>query len=148
LKASKRGLKNEIRNMKNVYENKITTFRDLNAWRLGHQLVLDVYRGTRAFPKEELFGLSSQMRRSAVSVTSNITEGFGRSSFKDKINFYSMARGSLTELQNQLIIAHDIGILDTPSFEKMESLSTDVHKVTNCLIKTSQNHPSICKNSK
>lgn len=88
------------------------------------------------------------MRRSAVSVTSNIAEGFGRASFKDKINFYSMARGSLTELQNQLIIAHDIGILDKISFEEMESLSIDVHKITNGLIKTSQNHPSICKNNK
>ncbi|NTV22189.1 MAG: four helix bundle protein [Candidatus Yonathbacteria bacterium] len=135
----------ETRNMKYEAPAKIITFRDLNAWKLGHNLVLQVYRMTRFFPKEEMFGLSSQMRRSAISITSNIAEGFGRQSIKDKIHFYTMARGSLTELQNQLIIAHDIGILDDTSFTNAELTSVDVHKIINGLIKTSRNHPSLSR---
>jgi four helix bundle protein len=71
--------------------SKIKSFTDLNLWRKGHKLVLIVYKITSSFPKEEIFGLSSQMRRCAVSITSNIAEGFSRESFKDKIRFYYMA---------------------------------------------------------
>ena len=86
----------------NQDEKKIVSFTDLNTWREGHTLVLEIYRKTKKFPKEELFGLTSQMRRSAVSVTSNIAEGFSRRSYKEKTQFYFMAQGSLTELQNKI----------------------------------------------
>src|SRR3989338_7264449 len=89
----------------------ILSFTDLRVWQEGHKLVLMVYRETKHFPDEERFGLTSQVRRSAVSVTSNIAEGFGRFSYKEKLQFYHTSLGSLFELQNQLIIARDIGYL-------------------------------------
>ena len=88
---------------------KIIYFTDLNTWKEGHKLVLTIYQITKKLPKDELFGLTSQMRRAAVSITSNIAEGFSRQSFKEKAQFYSMAQGSLTELQNQLLVSKDIG---------------------------------------
>jgi four helix bundle protein len=92
-------LKYEAGIMKN---GKIRSFTDLDAWKKGHELVLMVYKITKSFPNEEVFGLTIQMRRSAVSSTSNIAEGFSRHTHKEKIQFYSIALGSVTELQNQL----------------------------------------------
>ena len=93
--------------MKNQ-SNKIRRFTDLNAWKEGHKLVLMIYNFTKNFPKEEIFGLVSQMRRCSVSITSNIAEGFSRQSYKEKAQFYAISLGSVTELQNQLLIAKDI----------------------------------------
>lgn len=89
--------------------DKIHSFTDLNAWKEGHKLVLIAYSLIRSFPKEERYGLCDQMRRSAVSITSNIAEGFSRGTNKDKTQFYYVAMGSLTELQNQMIISRDVG---------------------------------------
>jgi len=79
---------------------KIKSFTDLISWQEGHKLVLLIYAITKKFPKEELFGLVSQIRRCAISITSNIAEGFSRKSKKEKINFYHISLDSLTELQN------------------------------------------------
>lgn len=73
---------------------KITSFTDLEAWRIGHSLVLRIYKATKLFPREEQFGLISQMQRAAVSITSNIAEGFSRRGAKEKIQFYYLALGS------------------------------------------------------
>ncbi|MDE2018973.1 MAG: four helix bundle protein [Patescibacteria group bacterium] len=93
-------------------------FTDLNAWREAHKLVLYIYRITRSFPKEEIFGLTNQMRRAAVSITSNIAEGFGRRSFKDKARFYYLAKGSINEEKNQILISHDIDYLCDAEFQE------------------------------
>lgn len=122
--------------------NKITTFKDLDAWKEGHILVLEVYKITRSFPREELFALISQMRRCAVSITSNIAEGFSRQSYKDKAYFYSTALGSLTELQSQIQIALDIGYVNDDQFKQLEAQSVKVHKILNGLIKSSKSHNS------
>jgi len=119
--------------------SKIRSFTDLNTWKEAHKLVLAVYKITKNFPKEELFGLISQMRRAAVSITSNVAEGFSRRSYKEKIRFYSMAQGSNTELQNQLLIARDIGYLKELEFIKIANQSVTVHKLLNGLIKASRN---------
>jgi four helix bundle protein len=90
----------------------IRTFRDLKVWQKGVALVTDVYRVTQGFPREELFGLTSQLRRCAISVPSNIAEGYGRQATKDYIRFLQIALGSLYELLTQLEISKNLGYLD------------------------------------
>jgi len=117
---------------------KIKSFTDLDAWKEGHKLVLLVYRVTKTFPKDEVFGLVSQMRRCAVSITSNIAEGFSRQSYKEKVQFYSMTQGSVTELQNQLVVARDVGYITKEEFQEIAGQSVKVHKIVNGLIKRSK----------
>lgn len=121
---------------------KIRSFTDLNAWKEGHRLVLNIYKITKEFPREEIFGLISQMRRCAVSITSNIAEGFSRRSYKEKSQFYSISQGSVTELQNQLLIAKDVGYITEDEFKKNAEQSVTVHKIVNGLIKSSHAHNS------
>jgi four helix bundle protein len=116
--------------------NKIRSFRDLIVWQESHKLVLLVYEITKVFPKDEIFGLVSQMRRAAVSISSNIAEGFARNSKLEKIQFYSTAKGSLTELENQLLISKDINYLSTERYEKADGQITSVHKLINASIKS------------
>ena len=120
------------------YGQKIKAFTDLNAWKLGHQLVLDVYEITQSFPHEELFGLCSQLRRAVVSFTSNIAGGFSRNSFKEKLQFYSIALGSLSEIQNQLLIAKDLGYMRDDKYLILAEQTVVLHKITNGLIKKSK----------
>lgn len=119
-------------------ERKIKSFTDLDAWKYGHMLVLDIYKTTKLFPKEEVFGLISQLRRAGVSFTSNIAEGFSRNSFKEKLQFYSMALGSLTEIQNQLLVTRDIGYIDKTTFQQLAEQTVKLSKITNGLIKKSK----------
>ena len=117
----------------------IKTFKDLLVWQEGHKLVIMVYKMTQKYPKSELFGLISQMRRSAVSMTSNIAEGFGRRTYKDRMQFYYMSQGSLTELKNQLLVARDIGYTTDSEYEEIEKQSYQTHRLLQGLItKTNQ----------
>lgn len=116
---------------------RIQSFTDLITWQKGHELVLVIYRTTEEFPSKEIFGITNQMRRAAVSITSNIAEGFSRRSNKEKTQFYYMALGSLTELQNQLVIARDIKYLDIGNFDKISKQTITVSKLINGLIKSS-----------
>ncbi|MBI5220377.1 MAG: four helix bundle protein [Candidatus Liptonbacteria bacterium] len=111
---------------------------DLYAWQKGHALVLAVYRATEKFPAKEIFGLVSQLRRAVISITSNIAEGFSRSSLKEKMNFYHISLGSLTEVQNQLLIARDVGYLSAVEYEQLFELTVEVSKIINGLIKASR----------
>ena len=119
-------------------ESRIKSFTDLNTWQEGHKLVLDVYRIVKVFPSDEQFGLKSQMQRAVVSITSNIAEGFSRDSYADKKHFYIMAHGSLTEIQNQLIIARDVGYVTPDIFSKVAQQAIVVHKLLSGLIKTTK----------
>ncbi len=114
----------------------IKNFTELNAWQHGHELVLGVYGATKTFPQQERFGLSSQLQRAAVSITSNIAEGFSRQTTADKIHFYHMSLGSCSEVQNQLLIARDIDILDKGLFSKLSELSVTTHKLINGMIRS------------
>ena len=105
-------------------------------------LALGVYKATKDFPKEEQFGLTNQIRRASVSVTSNIAEGFSRGSYKDKIKFYAMGLGSLTEIQNQLLLSRDIGYLTEKVFQDLYEKSIVAHKLMNGLIKKSRSFVS------
>jgi four helix bundle protein len=118
---------------------KIKSFTDLIAWKEAHKLVLMIYEETKKFPKEEIFGLVSQMRRCAVSITSNIAEGFSRQSYKEKVHFYSISQGSLTELQNQLLIAKDVNFITSGKFQEIAGQSVSAHKIISGLIKKSKN---------
>lgn len=93
---------------------------------------------TCKFPKEEMYGLTSQIRRAIVSFTSNIAEGFSRHSYKEKIQFYYTSLGSLTEVQNQLIISKDLGYIDGNLFQEIINKTIDLSKMMNGLIKKSQ----------
>lgn len=126
-----------------IENKKIKSFTDLIAWQVGHEIVLGVYEITKSFPKTEQYGLSSQMRRSSVSVTSNIAEGFSRKTKKNKNQFYFMAQGSLTELQNQLKISLDVKYVDIQRFNELIDKTHRLHKLTNGLIKTSATKPKI-----
>lgn len=119
---------------------KIQTFTDLIVWQKGHLLVIEIYKYTKYFPKEELYSLVDQIRRAAVSVTSNIAEGFGRQGYKEKIQFYFLAKGSLTEVKNQLFIAKDVGYLDKKSFNVLMEKSDEVDRLLQGLIKSSRKY--------
>src|SRR5687767_8823887 len=90
---------------------KIERFYDLTAWQKGHQLALKIYALTSSFPKAELFGLVSQLRRASSSITANIAEGFARYHYKDKVRFYYQARGSAAEVQNFLLLSMDLRLV-------------------------------------
>jgi len=115
---------------------KIKSFTELIAWQKGHELVLAIYKITGEFPTKETFSLVDQMRRAAISITSNIAEGFSRQGLKEKIQFYYMSLGSLTELQNQLLIARDVGYLSKEKFQDLAQRTVEVGKVVNGLIKS------------
>jgi four helix bundle protein len=115
----------------------IQSFTDLIAWKESHKLVIMIYEITKKFPKDEQFGLTNQLRRAAVSISSNIAEGFSRRSYTEKNRFYSISQGSVTEVQNQLLIAKDVGYVDDSTFKKLTDQTVTVHKLINGLIKSS-----------
>lgn len=108
------------------------TFRDLLAWRKAHELVLGIYRLTQRFPRQETYGLSSQMRRAAVSIAANIAEGFKRRGRADKARFMNMAQGSIEESRYYLILAQDLGYGQT---EELMSLLEEVSRLLNAYAK-------------
>jgi four helix bundle protein len=99
-------------------------FRDLIVWQKAHQWVLDIYRFTECFPGKEQFGLTSQLRRAAISIPANIAEGFTRKGNSDKARFYNIAQGSVEECRYYLILAQDLDYGDTQQLEKgLEEIS-------------------------
>ena len=112
------------------------SFRDLTVWQRSMQMTVAVYRLSQKFPREELYGLTSQMRRSAVSVPSNIAEGQGRSSTGEFKQFLGIARGSNFELQTQLELAKALGIGDPKSIDEAERLSHEVGKMLFAVLKS------------
>lgn len=119
-------------------KKKIESFTDLDAWQECHNLVLLIYDATKQFPKEEMFGIVVQLRRAVVSITSNIAEGFSRNSYREKLQFYSIALGSVTEVQNQIIIARDVHYISPQKFDVIIGQTIKVHKILNGLIKSSK----------
>jgi len=109
-------------------------YRDLLVWQKAMELARDVYLRTEEFPKSETFGLRMQMRRSAVSVASNIAEGHGRLTDPQLRNALGMARGSLYELQTQTELASSLGFVDADSTQHLLSVSTQVAKLINGLL--------------
>ena len=110
------------------------SYRDLIARQKAKSVALDVYRCTRRFPRDEVYGLSSPMRRAAVSVPSNVAEGKGRYSQKEFVQFLYHARRSLLELQTQLSIARDLDYIDLAAFKSLESQTEELGRILNGLI--------------
>ncbi|MPR32803.1 four helix bundle protein [Salmonirosea aquatica] len=108
----------------------IHTFEKLEVWQLSRKLAVDIYKLCSGFPKEEMFGLSSQLKRAVISIASNIAEGTSRTSGKDKAHFSTVAFASLMEVLNQLIIANDLGFLDA---EKLTELRVSINEISNKL---------------
>jgi four helix bundle protein len=111
----------------------VQNFRDLKVWGKAHRLALDVYRATRPFPREERYGLTSQLRRSATSVPSNIAEGCGRSQ-GDFGRFVQIALGSASELEYQLLLAHDLELLQATQFEGLVGKTVEVKRMLASLL--------------
>ncbi|MGA9669010.1 MAG: four helix bundle protein [Terracidiphilus sp.] len=107
----------------------VKSFRDLQVWQRSIQLSVSVYRLTKDFPREEIYGMTNQMRRASVSVASNIAEGHGRMSTGEYRQFLGMARGSNSELQTQLEIARALGFGNSKMIEEVEGLSFEVGKM-------------------
>ena len=124
---------------------KIRSFTDLNAWKEAHKLVILIYLITKKFPREELYSLTDQIRRAVISITSNIAEGFGRQTYKEKIQFYYTAQGSLIELKNQILAAKDIGYLSKDDFDKLAQQANIAHQLLQGLITSSKRFISIHK---
>jgi four helix bundle protein len=109
-------------------------FKKLKVWEKGHQLTLAVYELTAPFPKEELYGLTSQMRRAAASIVSNIAEGCGRAGPADFARFLQMATGSASELEYQLILAHDLKLLKPHDHRKLDIEVVEVKRMLTSLM--------------
>lgn len=117
----------------------IQKFTDLEVWKNSHELTIFVYKITKNFPKEEIFGITSQIRRASVSIESNIAEGFSRFHFKDRLNFYYQSRGSASEVQTQLLIVKDLKYISLEDFNKAFGFTQKVLIILSGLIKSTEN---------
>ncbi|MFH1798141.1 MAG: four helix bundle protein [Candidatus Omnitrophota bacterium] len=108
---------------------KVTTFRELKVWQKAHELVLEVYKITKNFPKEERFGLVSQIRRSASSIATNIVEGNKRKSRKEYLYFLNIADSSLEETKYHILLSKDLGYIDDKEFNNLTGMSDEVGKM-------------------
>ena len=110
------------------------SYRELIAWKKARALVTEIYKSTETFPSREQYGLTSQIRRAAVSVTSNIAEGQARHSQKEFKQFLSHARGSLAEVETQIILAQDLKFLSAPEGTRLLELTAELGRILNALI--------------
>ena len=117
----------------------IKDFYDLDVWKRGHELVLEIYKITKDFPKEEKFGIIDQLRRAASSITANIAEGFERYHFNDKIKFYYQARGSVAEIQSFLLLSKDLGYIKAEKCEELNKQADAIRQLINGLIRSVSN---------
>ncbi len=109
-------------------------WKELRVWQKAHELVMEIYRTTNEFPKEERFGVVSQMRRAAVSVPANIVEGQARNTTKEYLSFLYNARGSLEETRYYLLLSKDLGYLRDKEYEQLEALCIIISRMLNKLI--------------
>jgi len=119
--------------------DKVRSFRDLNVWVESHQFVLNIYKITTGFPKEELYGLTSQIRRASSSIPANIAEGFGRFSTKESIQFLIIARGSLSEVNYFLLLSKDVSYITEINYQSLSDTIDNIGKMLNGLINLLRN---------
>lgn len=112
------------------------TFRDLLVWQKSMTFVTEIYKVSKPFPKEETFGLTSQIRRSAISIPSNISEGYGREGVKEYLRFLNVAMASLFELQTQLEIAFNLEYIHKKRFDDLYELSREIERMLSSFIRS------------
>ena len=117
----------------------INKFTDLKVWQDAHKCTVKIYKSTASFPKNEEFGLSSQIRRAASSIGANIAEGFGRFHFKDKARFFQNSRGSAFELQNHIYLARDLGYINNKDAIETSLEVDEILREINGLIRSISN---------
>ncbi len=110
-------------------------FKKQKVWQKSHKLTLEIYRVTADFPKDELYGLTSQLRRCSASIPANIAEGCGRNTDADFSRFLQIAMGSAAELEYHLLLSHDLGILNDPDYESLSSNTTEIKQMLTSFIK-------------
>jgi len=115
-------------------EKVINSYRDLEVWKKAMELVTDIYKVTQTFAKEEIYGLTSQVRRAAVSVPANIAEGWGRGTTKEYMQFLRIARGSLLEVETQMTISRNLGYVNAQIQEPILQNIQEINKMMNALI--------------
>lgn len=118
----------------------IKNFYDLEIWKEAHRLSIEIYKLTEEFPQHEKYSTVDQLKRSATSVSANIAEGFGRYHYKDKIKFYYQARGSISEVQNFILLAKDLEYVDVEISEKLVSDYEQLTRKINAFIKSVGNY--------
>ena len=111
------------------------TYRDLQVWQKSMTLVTEVYKISKGFPKDEAYGLTSQIRRCAISIPSNMAEGYGRNSTNEYIHFLRIATGSLYELQTQMEISMNLCYLNRDEFDKLYEVSREIERMLSSLIR-------------
>lgn len=121
---------------------KLKSYKDLIVWQKSFKLALEIYVVTKKFPKSEIYGLSSQMRRAAIAIPSNIAEGYTRRHRAEYLQFIRIAFGSGAELETQLLLACEIGFVNEKDFRKLDSMLTEVMKMLNGLVKSLQRNPN------
>lgn len=115
---------------------KISSFEQLLVWQVAQELAVAIYKITKSFPKEERFGLTSQVKRAAASISANIAEGFGRKTIKDKVQFYRIAYGSLLETKNFLYLANRLGYVSKSELIDLLELVTRTQKLLNAFMRS------------
>jgi len=114
-------------------------YRNLGVWMKGMEFITELYRISATFPHYEIYGLTSQIRRAAVSITSNIAEGYGRSSNADLIHFLYISLGSVNEVETQLLIARNLGYLNSGDYDRLDKMNTEISKMLYSLINIRKN---------
>jgi four helix bundle protein len=113
----------------------VKDFKKQKIWQRSHQLTLDIYKVTGDFPREELYGLTNQLRRACASIPANIAEGCGRNTDADFSRFLQMAMGSATELEYHLLLSHDLGILNDIDHENLSKETVEIKQMLTAFIK-------------
>jgi len=121
------------------------TFRNIKVWQKAHELVLEIYRQTKLFPYSERYGLTSQLRRSAASIATNIVEGYKRKSDKAFYNYLNMADGSLEETKYHLLLAHDLKYLKETEYNKLANIADEIGKMLYGFQRKLRNEAISCK---
>ena len=121
---------------------KLKSFKDLKVWQRSYQLCLEIYKITKGFPGEEKYGLTSQLRRVAVSVPSNISEGYGRKTTPEYIQFLYIAYGSVCEIETQILLSGDLGYISNGRLEMLNEGIREVERILKALIRSLENKPS------